>query len=343
MLRTLLSRGAEPAPDLAPEGPADPILRDLIDRERVIDRFDASYLDDLGEILNELYGVTEENVRDHDLWPRLSSLWELSDRPLDEFSLRELPRVLIDDVGVEPERHSPKRADRQVQRRFSYVKTRSWRKAVGKRLGNASSAGESEKAIVNAVQREFSMLSGGKYEYEFEDLARPETGDPWTPLMIRLREQGIVSAEEPCLTIGPRWVGEIHYFRQVLGLKGTIGLDLFSRDDDLIKVGDMHHMPFEDNTFGLIYQRNTFDKSYDIRKALRECLRVLRDGGVLISDDCYDYTGGVSELSRTSIKRNDQLVRVLDGHVAEVVHDVEADSNEDWIERVGQLAVRIRK
>ena len=44
----------------------------------------------------------------------------------------------------------------------------------------------------------------------------------------------LVGADEPVLTIGPRWVGEIHYFRERLALKGTIGLDLFSRDEDLI-------------------------------------------------------------------------------------------------------------
>ena len=113
--------------------------------------------------------------------------------------------------------------------------------------------------------------------------------------MIQLRETGAVRADEPVLTIGPRWTGEIDYFRERLGLQGTIGLDLFSPDEELIKVGDMHDMPFEDDTFGLVYQRNTFDKSYDIRAALRECVRVLRDGGVLITDDCYAYTEGVSE------------------------------------------------
>ena len=147
--------------------------------------------------------------------------------------------------------------------------------------------------------------------------------------MIDLRESGAVGSLEPVLTIGPRWTGEIDYFRERIGLKGTIGLDLFSPDDELIKVGDMHEMPFEDETFGLVYQRNTFDKSYDIRAALRECVRVLRDGGVLITDDCYAYTDGVSELSRTSIKHNDQVLRVLGDHVGEVLHDRETDSDED--------------
>jgi ubiquinone/menaquinone biosynthesis C-methylase UbiE len=102
-------------------------------------------------------------------------------------------------------------------------------------------------------------------------------------------------------------------------------------------------MPFEAGTFGLVYQRNTFDKSYDIRRVLNECVRVLRDGGVLITDDCYDYTDGVSELARTNIKRNVSLLRVLGSSAGEVLYDREEDSREPWIAKVGQLAVTITK
>ena len=51
----------------------------------------------------------------------------------------------------------------------------------------------------------------------------------------------------------------------------------------------MHDMPFEDNTFDVVYQKNTFNKSYNIRKCLDECVRVLVDGGVIISDEILGY------------------------------------------------------
>lgn len=344
MIRTLLRRGAPERQQPVEDGPADAILDRLIDPDEVIDRFDASYVHDLDEILRELHGITDANAREHELWPDLSALWELSGRPIDGFSVAELPRVLLEDMKVDPDRHGPRRATPAVQRRFSYVKTRSWRKAAGLRLGSTAASAQEQRDVVNAIQREYSeQVNGGRFDFEFEDLSRPETGDPWTPLMTKLREDGVVSADEPVLAIGPRWVGEIHYFRSVLGLKGTIGLDLFTKDEELIKVGDMHDMPFEEGSFGLVYQRNTFDKSYDIRQALRECVRVLRDGGVLISDDCYAYTDGVSEMARTNIKHNRQVLRVLGDHAGEVLHDAETPSNEDWIDRVGQLAVRVRK
>ena len=62
-----------------------------------------------------------------------------------------------------------------------------------------------------------------------------------------------------------------------------------------------------------------------------------------MSDDCYAYTDGVSEMSRTSIKHNRQILRVLGDHVMDVLYDVETPSRESWIERVGQIAVRVRK
>lgn len=337
------------SPETTPATEADAILERLIDPEEVIDRYDGSYLADLPHILREVHGVTQDNARASSLWPDLAALWAVTGRPEAEFSIAGLPQALVD-AGVDEARWSPKQVDESARERLGYygrMKTRRLRKAIGVRLqalrdGTGKGTPDAREQV-NTIQKELSLQSGGKAKVHFEDLARPETGDPWSPLMIRLREEGVIGADEPVLTIGPRWVGEIHYFRDHLGLKGTIGLDLFTTDKALVKVGDMHDMPFEDDTFGLIYQRNTFDKSYDIRGCLRECVRVLRDGGVLVTDDCYAYTNGVSELSRTSIKHNRQLVRALGEHAGEILHDAETDSEQDWIERVGQLAIRIRK
>lgn len=328
---------------------ADAILERIIDPEEVIDRYDGSYLADLPHILREVHGVTDANARASALWPDLAALWALTGRPEAGFAIAELPQLLVD-AGVDEARWSPKQVDDNARERLGYygrMKTRRLRRSIGVRLqalrDSSGKGAPDARDQVNTIQKELSLQSGGKAKIDFEDLARPETGDPWSPLMIGLREEGVISADEPVLTIGPRWVGEIHYFRDQLGLKGTIGLDLFTTDKDLVTVGDMHDMPFEDNTFGLIYQRNTFDKSYDIRACLRECVRVLRDGGVLITDDCYAYTNGVSELSRTSLKHNRQVVRALGDNAGEVLHDAETDSEQDWIERVGQLAIRITK
>ena len=345
LARKLLRRpaGVSFETELGPETPADVILGRLLDRDELIDRFDATYLDDLPPILREVHDVTDSNARDHALWPELKALWECGNRPLDAFAIADLKAVLVGGAGVNEARWTPKHAPADEQRRQRYVKADSFRKAARTRLTGAADRVAAVTAI-NDLQRDYSAeVNNGKTEIAFTELARPETGDPWSPLIIKLRENGTLDTAEPHLTIGPRWAGEIHYFRDVLGLPETIGLDLFTNDPELVTVGDMHAMPFQDSTFGLVYQRNTFDKSYDIRKALRECVRVLRPGGVLITDDCYAYVYGVSQLSRTSLKHNRQVLRVLGANAGEVLFDQAPDSREDWIERVGQLAVTIRK
>jgi SAM-dependent methyltransferase len=325
-------------------GPEAPILDRLLDPEEIIDRFDGTYLDDLPEILHELYGVTGSNVREHALWPQLKELWELTGKPLETFELAHLPAALVTEAGVDPLAYAPKEAPKKVKRRYRHTRPRAWRAAAGVRLRDRSRDGEQAREVINLLQQEYSIQSGGgDQDVEFHDLGRPETGDPWSPLIRGLVSDGTLFEEEPMLTIGPRWVGEIYYFREALGLRYTIGLDLFSSDPELVTVGDMHRMPFGDDTFGLIYQRNTFDKSSDIRAALRECMRTLRTGGVLISDDCYAYTDGVSELARTNVKHNRQIIRVISVNVAEVVYDRETESSAPWIERVGQLALKVRK
>jgi hypothetical protein len=328
-------RAQRPAP-APPANEAEALLDELLDPEEIIDRFDASYLDDLPQLLDELHGVNDENLASHELRERLERLWHASGRHRGSVRIAELPAALR--AVVREERYRPAENTFREKRKYKMDTVASWARAANVRARRAD-----DRELVNELQRDYSLQQGGQQDVAFKELLRPETGDPWTPLIGRLVTERILDASEPVLTIGPRWVGEIVYFREGLGLTATIGLDLFSTDEELVHVGDMHDMPFQDDVFGLVYQRNTFDKSYDIRAALRECVRVLRDGGVLISDDCYAYTEGVSEVARTNIKHNRQVVRVLGDAVGEVLYDREESSRDEWIERVGQLAVRIRK
>lgn len=313
------------------------LLDGLIPRNETVDRFDADYLDDLHHILREEHGIGAASggtPAQRKAVAELRTIAGLSERA----PLSELGPALAR-AGVPRAGYAPHRADETTKKKFRYAKVPSWKKAKDVTLQQSPDAVET----IKKVQIEFSLQQGGKHGYEFDALARPETGDPWTPFLQGLVQQKVLRADEPALTIGPRWAGEIRYFRQVVGLTGTIGLDLFSHEPDLVKVGDMHKMPFPDSHFGLVYQRNTFNKSYDIRKALLECVRVLRPGGVLVSDDLLGYKIGVTELARTNMKTNRWMVRFLGDHVDKVLYDQETPSGQDWFERVGQVAIRIRK
>jgi SAM-dependent methyltransferase len=314
------------------------LFRSLINSDETVDRFDASYLADAHHVLREVHGVTPAGGGSGQAREAALELVRLAG-VADAADWSGLPTALRR-LGLQDEDFQPKRADEKTKKRFNYTKAPSWKEGAGVVAGAAPDAVEKIKKL----QADYSYhVNKGDKDLEFDALARPETGDPWTPLFQGFIRDRVVRADEPVLTIGPRWAGEIRYFRQVVGFTAAIGLDLFSKDPDLVKVGDMHEMPFPDNHFGLVYQRNTFDKSYDIRRAVDECARVLRPGGVLVTDDCYDYTNGVSELARTNVKHNRWFLRYLGARAGTIFHDRETPAGVDWVALFWQLAVQVKK
>lgn len=304
-----------------------------------VDRFDASYLDDLTQILTEIY--------DNHQHPKIQAVYQTADIN-NKTTLEDLPHVLKE-LGVTDDDLSPLSAyPEEKNTEYRHKEVTSWEDAKEKTINDKKSAVK----LILRFQEEYSRKNEKKKfgifsrntEQKFHDLARPETGDIWTPMLQEFVQKGVVAQDAKVLTLGPRWAGEITYFREVIGLKKTIGLDLFSHNKKLVKVGDMHDMPFKDNTFGIVYQRNTFDKSYNIRKALLECVRVLKDGGYLISDECLDYTWGVCEAARTNIVSNAWIIRFLKDYVSEVTYDVETQTpTTEWISKVGQLVIKVKK
>ncbi len=121
---------------------------------------------------------------------------------------------------------------------------------------------------------------------------------------------GKLNPDKPSLSIGPRWVTEILYFREIVGLHKHIGLDLFSDDAELVTAGDMHNQPFSDGNFGFVFLKNTADKSYNIRRLVDELLRVVAPGGIIVIDQICAY-GRNSPLSRTDIQSAHNLLKLF--------------------------------
>lgn len=336
IFRKPASQSTEAVP--APLEEAKALVDRLVDPSFVVDRFDASYLQDLPDILREQHGIVSLKGRNGGAARALlKDLLAQLDIPADT-AMQDLPGLLRE-RGLRDAWFMPKHASKQDKKKQRYTRISSWKSGAGL----TADKGEAALEIIRNMQVEYSRQSSGGADVDFDALSRTETGDPWTGLMQGLIKDGVIEKDEQVMTIGPRWAGEIRYFRQVVGFENTIGLDLFSNDESLVKVGDMHAMPFEDDSFGLIYQRNTFNKAYDIRKALDECVRVLRPGGVLISDDCLDYTEGVSEVARTNMKCNAWMIRCIGDHVDEVLWDKETPATDTWLRSVGQVAIRIKK
>jgi SAM-dependent methyltransferase len=144
--------------------------------------------------------------------------------------------------------------------------------------------------------------------------------NPWTFLLRREIARGNLSPNDAVICIGNRWIGEIAYFRENLGLKNTKGVDLFTNDPQYVVAADMHNMPFEDNSIKLIFNRGLINKSYDVRVLVKEMMRVLKDDGFLCVETPGPYGYGVSRLGRTDIKNASNLLRLFRGRVRRIVY-----------------------
>jgi SAM-dependent methyltransferase len=177
----------------------------------------------------------------------------------------------------------------------------------------------------NEFQREYSLeavksipqIDSDADQYEL--YMSSDRVNPWTYLIRREIRRGNLKSDDRVVCVGNRWGGEILYFRQNIGLKNTIGIDLFSSHPDLVIAADMHKMPFPDNSVKMIFNRGLINKSYDVRVLVKEMLRVLTKDGFLIVETPGPYGYGVSRLGRTDIKSAENLLRLFRGKVRRIV------------------------
>ena len=178
----------------------------------------------------------------------------------------------------------------------------------------------------NEFQRSWSLLARRELPFNdkdadsYESYMSADRVNPWTYLIRRELRRGNLASEDAVICIGNRWLGEIMYFRENLGLRKAVGVDLFSSDPELVVAADMHEMPFEDNSIRMIFNRGLINKSYDVRLLIKEMLRVLTDDGYLIVETPGPYGWGVSRLGRTDIKNVQNLLRLLRGKVRRVIY-----------------------
>jgi hypothetical protein len=88
----------------------------------------------------------------------------------------------------------------------------------------------------------------------------------------------LVSPTSKFLMVGPRTENEILLLK-ALGYTNVVGLDLISYSP-WIRLGDMHAMPFQDDSFDVVICGWTITYSKDPGLLAREIVRVTRSGGV---------------------------------------------------------------
>lgn len=318
---------------------AEKILHVILRPSELIDRFDADYLDDLVVILRENYGITEENFSNHYIYSRIQPVWDYYWGEEKALMLSDLYPFFVSRLKVDRRQFSPLVALRRVKRRQNLHMTPLFYKIKGRKI-----KGPEDVELNNRYQLGVSRLSGAAKRLDPHDFANWFPGtEPLIQLLQDFVTKGRVNANEAVLDVGPRSLSEIRYFREIIGLKNTIGLDLFTDEESLVKVGDMHDMPFETNYFGLVFTRNTIDKSYDIRRFLSELVRVTRPDGIVCLETSFDYIEGCTELGRTNVKKCSQILRVLGASVGEIFLCEDVISHNNYARIVGVIAFRVSK
>ena len=294
------------------------VLRTLISRPDCVLSFDSDLIDLLPDILAERHGLKMDS--DAEAIPELKELFDLLGVGPELRRIADLPglvRVSGADLAEFDPRTSEGRIEK-VAKEFDH-----WsEKTVADSLG----------AVVT-LQKDLGMgahnASSGRYESnrsggdQLRRYLRSVTTPPatimeriyrktfWELKLAKWIAKGMLDREMPSLSVGPRWVSEIEFFRQIVGLRRHVGLDLFSDDPDLVVAGDMHDMPFPNSQFQFIFLKNVVDKSYEIRRLVRELIRVLRPGGIVVVDQICGY-GNTTPLTRTDIQRAENLARIFE-------------------------------
>jgi ubiquinone/menaquinone biosynthesis C-methylase UbiE len=84
-------------------------------------------------------------------------------------------------------------------------------------------------------------------------------------------------------------------------------LDLFS-NDNRITVGDMHDIPFEEDSFDVLISVDNMEHAYDPAKALSEFRRVVKSDGIMGIEVPVNFQTNATD--RHDFKSLDNLLRI---------------------------------
>ena len=293
----------------------------IVSRKNCVLSYDRDLIDLLPDILMENHGVTDAGsvVR----LPELMRLFDLLDPESRQArDILALPQMIAAS-GVDTSGYSSHSSERMSKAATDFD---HW---------SEKSVTDSVDAVIS-LQKDLGMgahnVRSTRYDAhrqagELRRYLRSVTTAPATLMERVLRKsfweiklrgwflRGMLRSELPSLSIGPRWVTEIEFFRKIVGLHKHIGLDLFTDDAEMVVAGDMHQMPFDDGHFQFIFLKNVVDKSYEIRKLVQEVIRVMRPGGIVVIDQICGY-GSTTPLTRTDIQQARNLARIFTRYAA---------------------------
>ena len=132
------------------------------------------------------------------------------------------------------------------------------------------------------------------------------------------------------LSIGPRAEGELLLIAGYgFSWNNIHAVDLFSYSPR-IDVSDMHDMPYGDSTFDIVFSGWCLAYSDDPPRALREMIRVLKDGGIVAFGQGHSQTGELTVGGRYKSNSLDEIFAPIQDHIDTVYfrHEITPEMRE---------------
>jgi SAM-dependent methyltransferase len=237
--------------------------------------------------------------------------------PYDFITPETLTRI-FDDLAAHPEQLLQVRGVRQIlaRERARYFMSH----------GHIRSLEKSSEAVAGfALQRNMDAAKTAP------DLDRPILMANAAAAIDRVRQD---AAEMDALSIGPRSEIEIFGLLAAGFSKARIrAVDLFSYSP-LVGLGDMHALPFPDNSFDIVFVGWVLTYSRDHRLVASEILRVCRDRAIVVL--AGDYCDAAIDdpafrNKRMYVTSCDQLLSLFEGHVRRVYFRHESEPPKVWM------------
>lgn len=190
---------------------------------------------------------------------------------------------------------------KKSQNLFRVIKVKSLSRIIQK------SAFKSDKAYKSYIEEQIKK--------SYNKLSEAHSVNVRTTYLVdKLKQTNVLASQQSILCVGCRNANELDYIEKTLGLQST-GLDLFSTDHRIV-VGDMHKMPFDDNFFDHLYSCHSLEHAYDIKVALQEFARVVKDGGTITIEVPVDFEP--NETDYWDLKNDGNLFNLIKHNVRNV-------------------------
>ena len=156
-------------------------------------------------------------------------------------------------------------------------------------------------------------------------------------------------SEFKILSIGPRVESELMTIRSMgFKWKNIKAIDLHTYSN-LIELGDMHDIKYENNFFDIVVSGWTLRYSTDVNKAMSEMLRITKPGGIISIGFSYIPAGiensndKADKTTDNTIYKTDQIKKFYKNDIKNVYFEFDAFTDNPEVERKSIIIFRKKK